>query len=165
MPTILSHAIVPLAVAAALVALLGAVLAVLPDADVIGFKLGVAYGADWGHRGASHSLLFALTAVLIVMTARPKLRSWPIGLFLWASAASHGLLDTLTDGGKGAALYWPLLHERFFAPWQPIRVSPIGAGFFSARGIETLTSEMIWIWLPCAVLTAGGMWLNRKAAR
>jgi inner membrane protein len=170
MPTILSHAIVPLAAAAALgpkriaprVALLGAVLAVLPDADVIGFRFGLAYGAEWGHRGASHALLFALSAVLIVLAAQPKLRRWAIGLFLWASMALHGLLDSLTDGGKGVALYWPLLDQRFFAPWKPIRVSPIGAGFFSARGIETLTSELVWIWLPCAVLVAVGLCVNRR---
>ncbi len=34
-------------------------LSVLPDIDVIGFKLGVHYGDLWGHRGLTHSLLFA----------------------------------------------------------------------------------------------------------
>ena len=33
-------------------------LALLPDADVIAFKLGIPYSAPWGHRGATHSLLF-----------------------------------------------------------------------------------------------------------
>ena len=52
MPTIVSHAIVPLAIAAIAgpkfrppkVALLGAGFAMLPDADVIGFQLGIPYG-------------------------------------------------------------------------------------------------------------------------
>ena len=31
-------------------------LSLLPDADVVGFALGVQYGDPWGHRGATHSL-------------------------------------------------------------------------------------------------------------
>jgi inner membrane protein len=31
----------------------------LPDADVLAFKPGVAYGNIFGHRGFTHSLLFA----------------------------------------------------------------------------------------------------------
>src|SRR5688500_7841019 len=33
--------------------------AVVPDADSIGFALGIRYGDMLGHRGLSHSLLFA----------------------------------------------------------------------------------------------------------
>jgi len=40
--------------------LLWAALSFLPDADVIGFGLGVRYEDPWGHRGATHSLMFAL---------------------------------------------------------------------------------------------------------
>ena len=35
-------------------------LSLLPDADVLGFPLGVHYEDPWGHRGATHSLVFAL---------------------------------------------------------------------------------------------------------
>src|SRR5215470_3507865 len=31
----------------------------LPDVDVIGFSFGVQYGDLWGHRGMTHSILFA----------------------------------------------------------------------------------------------------------
>ena len=31
----------------------------VPDVDSIGFHMGVPYGALWGHRGMTHSLLFA----------------------------------------------------------------------------------------------------------
>ena len=37
-------------------------LALLPDADVIGLPLGIRYQAPFGHRGATHSLVFALAA-------------------------------------------------------------------------------------------------------
>jgi inner membrane protein len=35
-------------------------LSMLPDADVIGFSLGVRYEDTWGHRGATHSFAFAV---------------------------------------------------------------------------------------------------------
>src|SRR5215217_3674951 len=41
---------------------LGAALAVLPDLDVIGFRLGIAYSEPLGHRGLTHSLLVAFVA-------------------------------------------------------------------------------------------------------
>ena len=57
--------------------------------------------------------------------------------------ASHGLLDALTDGGLGAALLWPFSDERFFAPWRPLPVAPIGARFWSgARASRWLAFEL-----------------------
>jgi hypothetical protein len=47
---------------------------------------------------------------------------------------SHGLLDTLTDGGLGCALLWPFDLTRYFAPWRPIPVAPIGLAYFSPYG-------------------------------
>ena len=38
----------------------------LPDADVIGFRLGVPYGGMLGHRGLTHSLIFACMVGLAV---------------------------------------------------------------------------------------------------
>ena len=172
MPTIFTHAVVPLALAAAAgrgvisprLALAGAVFAVLPDADVIGFKFGIDYADEWGHRGATHSLVFAGLCAGALALVWKEARSLVGFAFLALSMMSHGLLDTLTDGGLGAALWWPFDNARIFASDTPVRVSPIGAGFFSSRGIETLMSELRWIWLPCLAL-AGAGWLARHAAR
>ncbi|WP_401728984.1 metal-dependent hydrolase [Stenotrophomonas muris] len=67
MPSIITHAAVPLALWCAadrgripprlLVA--GVIAAMLPDADVLAFALHIPYADAFGHRGASHSLLFA----------------------------------------------------------------------------------------------------------
>jgi inner membrane protein len=38
----------------------------LPDADVLAFKFGVAYGNMFGHRGFTHSLLFAFVVPILV---------------------------------------------------------------------------------------------------
>ena len=97
-------------------------LALLPDADVVGFSFGVRYADPWGHRGATHSIAFALavaTAIAVAATwLRPSrvrlkrvrlkpdttsLRTTSLRTWLIASAVlvSHGLLDTMTDGGRG----------------------------------------------------------------
>jgi inner membrane protein len=172
MPTIISHALVPLAAAMALgghrvtpaIAFTGAIFAMLPDADVIGFKLGIAYADSFGHRGASHSL-FAAAAVagLATLAIQPAKRAVTFA-FLFFAMASHGLLDTLTNGGLGAALLWPLLDVRIHAPVTPIMVSPIGVGFFSTKGVAVLMSEACWIWLPCLALVLAGFTRRRLAS-
>ena len=42
------------------------IVAILPDADVIAFSLDIPYSHPLGHRGFSHSLLFALIVSLLV---------------------------------------------------------------------------------------------------
>jgi len=85
-------------------------------------------------------------------------------MYFFLATASHGLLDALTDGGLGVAFFAPFDNHRYFLPWRPIHVSPIGAGrFFTHRGLEVLQSELLWIWLPAALL-ALSVWLMRRRA-
>jgi len=56
---------------------------------------------------------------------------------------SHPLLDTLTDGGLGCALFWPFDLTRYFAPWRPIPVAPIGLAFFSPFGLFVAAVELV----------------------
>jgi inner membrane protein len=136
-------------------------LALLPDLDVVAFALRVPYAAPFGHRGASHSLCAALlvgfAAALLArgLGARAK----PVGVVTALVVASHGLLDALTDGGLGAALLWPFSDERFFAPWRPLPVAPIGARFWSARGLTVVATELAWF-LPLLVWTC---WPRRRS--
>jgi len=125
--------------------LLWSALSFLPDADVIGFSLGVNYGDEWGHRGATHSFVFALAvgaaiAALAPLFRRPALRTGVTAILV---LASHPLLDTLTNGGLGCALFWPFDHTRYFAPWTPIPVSPIGLGYVSVYGLLVALFELI----------------------
>jgi inner membrane protein len=163
MPTIFTHAVVPLALGLALgqkkisprLIAAGMFVAIVPDFDTVAFKLGIAYADQFGHRGASHSLLFALAIGLCGAVIAPWLRTtrWRALLWLTFCTASHPLLDALTNGGLGVALLWPWSHERLFAPWRPIAVSPIGAGFFSLRGLSVLWSELLWVCAPLGLLT------------
>lgn len=121
-------------------------LSFLPDADVVGFAMGVRYADEWGHRGATHSLVFAVAVGAIIGAAGPLVRR-PVmqtGALAALVLASHPILDTLTDGGLGCALFWPFDLTRYFAPWNPIPVSPIGLGFFSPYGMYTASVELLY---------------------
>jgi inner membrane protein len=132
----------------------GMLAATLPDLDVVGFALGVRYGDLLGHRGLSHSLVFAaVTATCVLFAIGPSSRRVEAWWFLFLCTASHGALDAATDGGLGVAFLSPFSNERYFWPWRPIRVAPIGlTRIFSERGMAVFQTEMVWIWLPCAIL-------------
>ena len=138
------------------------VLSFLPDADVIAFRLGIPYGAPYGHRGAFHSLAFAAIVGLALWPLARAMRSPALFLALTGSVvmATHGLLDTLTDGGKGIALLWPFTDERFFAPWRPIPVAPIGPRVLSAAGLKLMAWEAL-LFLPFFIV---GLWPRRSDA-
>jgi inner membrane protein len=142
----------------------GALCSVLPDIDVIGFYFGVRDGDFWGHRGFTHSLVFAAATAIAAGTVVSKsgvrgISRFSVVLYLFLATASHPLLDAMTNGGLGVAFFSPFDNHRYFLPWRPIRVSPIGVGrFLGSRGLAVLESELIWIWLPaalCAVLAFG----------
>jgi inner membrane protein len=165
MPTVITHGVIGIgaALAAAGPALsprlagFAVVCSVLPDADVAGLFLGVPYNHFFGHRGFFHSLLFALIVGVIAGAVYVKGREPSgrdrllyVGLFS-AIAASHVLLDAMTNGGLGIALLSPLDTSRYFLPWTPIEVAPIGVrAFLSEWGVLVLVSECLWVWLPLA---------------
>lgn len=163
MPSIVSHPVVPLAIAAGLgkaiahwrLAAFGTVASILPDIDVLSFRLGIPYGHPFGHRGATHSLFFAMLIALLAIVLSPRLKSRPLiaGLFVFLAVASHPLLDMLTDGGLGVALFWPVTNERFFFPTRVITVSTLNwHNFFGPAGLAALVSEMRWLWLPGVIV-------------
>lgn len=176
MASIISHAVAALGIGAAFyrpgmpkgVWALGVACAIVPDADVICFHFAVHYQDVWGHRGFTHSLLFAaLLAVMITTlgfrnTGSSERRLWCFYFFL--TIASHGLLDAMTNGGLGVAFFSPFDTARYFLPWRPVLVSPIGVGrFFSPRGLAILQSEVVWIWLPSALLAFFAVLLRRNS--
>ncbi|MFZ6641487.1 metal-dependent hydrolase [Undibacterium sp. TC4M20W] len=163
MATILTHPVVPLTLGLLLgqkrlprpLVLTGMLAVILPDLDVITFKLGIAYDSAFGHRGFSHSIVFAMLVASLVSIFHTRLRSsilvcW---LFIAFATISHGLLDALTTGGQGVEFFWPLTEQRYFFPVQFIEVSPIGVNrFLTARGWRVIQSELLTVWLPCGLL-------------
>src|SRR5213596_2986721 len=145
--------------------------AILPDADVVGFAFGIEYGDLLGHRGFSHSLLFAaLWSLLVVSCEYRRLIKfsrhwWSLVSQFFLVTVSHGLLDAMTNGGLGVAFFSPFDTARYFFPWRPIRVSPVGVGrFFSAQGAAILASEIEYVWLPLAIVWLGVGALRRYFA-
>ncbi len=155
--------------------LIGSICAVLPDADVAGmWWLDIPYGDLLGHRGLSHSLFFALI-VAITFTWGPRIlfrRSSSLttprlfALYLFLCTASHGLFDALTNGGRGIAFFSPFDEGRYFLPWTPVAVAPIGVrAMFSEWGLQVMLSELTWVWAPLALVAALWSALRRLLGR
>ena len=148
--------------------MLAMLLAVLPDADVIAFLFRVPYGSTFGHRGFTHSLAFALLAGLAAVALFFRRADDKPALFAFfaLATASHPLLDALTNGGLGVAFFSPFNDERYFFPFRPVQVSPIGPrAFFSEWGLAVIISELLWVWLPGALLAAAVVIWRRAAGR
>ena len=169
----LTHPLVPMALSGCFptaaispgLVVAGAICSMIPDLDVIGFQFGIRYNDMLGHRGFTHSIIFAtaLAALLTFTLFRNGERNlWLIFLFLFLSTLSHPLLDMLTNGGLGIALFAPFSNARFFFPFRPIEVSPIEVGsFFSEWGVRVLFSEMKWVWLPSTIVFVIGYLMRR----
>ena len=142
--------------------LLAVLCSILPDVDVCSFYFDIAYGSLWWHRGFTHSLLFAFLLSLAVVWLgfkeddRFRPSRWKLWLFFFLLACSHGVLDALTGRAYGVAFFWPFDTSRYSFPWAPIKISPIGLkSFFSPRGMEVISSEISWVWIPSLLLWAG----------
>ena len=109
------------------------------------------------------SLLSAIAALCTQLRSE-QLRGGQTRTRLWllctAVAVSHGLLDTLTDGGLGIALLWPISNARYFAPWTPIPVAPIGPRMLSGHGLRVMMTEA----LQFSPLLIWAAWPRRAAA-
>jgi inner membrane protein len=146
-----------------------AILGALPDLDVVIYPLGLNAPHALGHRGITHSLAFAAVFAALVVRLVFRDRRWRgAWLQLWAvffaALASHAVLDAITNGGQGIAFFAPFSDARWHFPWQPIRVSPIGlTAFFSIEGLRVLRNEIVWLWLPSALLGAGTWYVRRGA--
>lgn len=175
LPTIITHAVLPVAGALAAgkrrvqirLLAVGALAAIVPDVDVLAFRFGIAYADVFGHRGASHSLFVAvfLGAFAALFATSLHVSRTRAFAFVTLCTASHGVLDMATRGGLGVAFFWPLSPERFFLPWRPIAVSPLTlSAFLGGTGLRVVISEFLWVWLP-AFLIAGIIYRFRRGSR
>ena len=179
MPTIFSHGLAAVALGTLYPErklprrfwILAALCAALPDADVLGFTLGFTRHDVLGHRGFTHSIFFAVgIGFLVAIVFFSKVRKfsnhwWGLVAFYFVATASHGVLDAMTDGGPGVAFFAPFSETRYFFPWRPIEVSPLGIDrFLSSRGLEVMISEFKWIWIPSGLLILLSILLRRRSS-
>lgn len=137
--------------------LLGVFCSVIPDADVV-MHNWVSYESFFGHRGFFHSFFFcAILAIFVTGTFYRNEQTfgktgWMYIIYFFLCGASHALLDMMTSGGLGVAIFSPFYNERYFFNWRPIRVSPMSiSSFFGDRAWVILSSEFKWIGIPCLV--------------
>ncbi len=160
MATIYTHAVVGLGLAHLYAArpmrwpfwTLAALLPVLPDLDVLSTA---PYGSPWGHRGFTHSLLFAFVVSLWASGLSFRyLRDnpWRLLALFFLVTASHGLLDALTRGGESIPFFWPVPGR--YGNWGPIPVSDLGFEVPDPRNSRALRAELLWVWLPTVGLAA-----------
>lgn len=163
MASAFSHIAVPIAIRLAVgkksfpwqLFLFALFVSVAPDLDSVAFRFGIPYESQWGHRGFTHSIFFAVifSFIPVIYYRFFKTSRLNVYLFSFASMVSHGILDAFTTGGLGVAFLWPFNSERYFFPWRVIEVSPINIGrFFTHKGVSVLLSELYYVWLPCLVL-------------
>jgi inner membrane protein len=145
---------------------LAAAAAMLPDADIVGMRLGIDFAGPLGHRGITHSLLFAAVVALGAAALSRRWRpagsgAWRIAACVFAATASHGLLDAFTDAGLGVGFFLPFDETRYVFPFTPVRAAPLHiAAFFTSRGEAVLASELFWVWIPAGVIAASAAFLR-----
>jgi inner membrane protein len=166
MPFFISHSAVGLALGSALRPpyvprrfwVLAATLAALPDADLIGWPLGVPDTSLFSHRAITHSLWFAVVAGAVAAWTAFRGPAWaPYRLRLWAifalATASHGFFDAFTVRRLDVEFFAPFSQARYHFAWQPLggRDGPWGV----------LWREALLVLLP-ALSIGWGAWLVRR---
>ena len=167
MPTVITHSLFTLALGKTIrwsestkVSFCSFLCGSLPDLDFVGRYLGIKYADHWGHRGWTHSLVMAMLIGLLLsnLCSQKELKS-KLGWWLYFSflTCTHTLLDMLTNGGHGVALFAPWSHSRVFfsQSYRVINVSPMHFHNFTwDRLAPVFLSELTWIIIPiCLVLT------------
>ena len=160
MATLYTHAVAGLGIARLATArpmpwsywVAAAALPCIPDLDVFSTA---AYGSPMGHRGITHSLLFALAAGAVaagLLHRRFQLRWWRLTGLFFVIVASHGLLDAMTWGGEAIPFFWPLGGR--YGNWGPIPVSDIAFELPDPRTSRSIRAELLWVWLPVVIAVA-----------
>lgn len=171
MTSSLTHTAVPLAIAGAAgqrnvpkpLLATGVAASLAPDLDVVGTQLGFPFEHVLGHRGFTHSPLFALGVALLSLLVWRKLGPSRFAVFSVVSLSmlSHGLLDAVTHGGIGVAFLSPFSNERFLLPWRPIPVVPIELSrLLTPETMAVVFLEVTWIWIPCLMIGLLCRWLR-----
>lgn len=153
----------------------GALVALLPDLDVIFVGLHRGWGEFLYHRGTSHSLWFGcvLGPALGWAIWRGRGRGEPISAWVWlciAALVTHPLLDAFTP--YGTQLFAPF--DRMRVAWQGVAIIDPAysavlavAVIVGARRRTSAQTARVVAWGALALSTAYllfGVWLGHRAA-
>jgi inner membrane protein len=127
-------------------------LSLLPDLDILPLAFGVRDAGLYGHRGITHTWIFAAVVAAVAWVIFRKGRNpLRVAVLTFMTVASHGILDASTTDSRGIHLLWPLISERMVMPIRPIPVAPSGIEFLSWRGIQVSMVELLYF-LPLGIL-------------
>lgn len=179
MPTVFAHALVPIAIGLGLgrrripprLLMAGAAAAMLPDADVVAFKFGIAYADALGHRGASHSVVFALLlGVLAASVACAGLDGVPVRRLLGALASTAGHADQRRPGRGavvavvGAAFLRAVAGHRGIAVRAPVLQRARRGGIVVGSPLDWHAGAVADGDLSCTTLLVGATSVAMKAS-
>ena len=177
MPSIVAHAVAGAALATAAfspraaprrVWITAAIVAAVPDVDAIGRPFGnLAIEASFGgHRGFTHSVMFALIAGAITTWGFFRIPEGSglhrrLFLALALAIASHGVLDALSTIGNGVAFWAPFSWTHYEFRWQPLgEIGPGPRG--PERAFDIVANEFFWVGLPSLIVVAIARWIRRE---
>ena len=163
LPTTLTHTIPVIAVGLGLgkdyiskrLIFTGAFIANIPDLDLIAPRFyDFAFDSIYGHRGFSHSIVFAIISSFIFSFFFIKSGFKKAFLFLTFCTLSHGVLDSFTQGGLGIPFIWPLTDIRYYSFAQPIINSGVSFRtlYTTTKAFPIYWSEFIWVWVPFGLI-------------
>lgn len=140
-----------------------------PDLDLGTLAFEIRPTELLGHRGLTHSFFAAAMMALAVSFvafrslqpfSRPFVR---VAAFLFFAGAAHGVLDALTAGDVGVALFAPFENGRHLLPFKLLAVCPLGFDeYFGEWGLWTLANELFYVVIPLTIVVSA---LERKMRR
>jgi inner membrane protein len=177
LPTFIGHAVTGIALSSTIsnkrqwlkIGFISVFCSIVADADAIGFRLGIPYQHWLGHRGFSHSIIFAAAVAFVVLLFFPekslKYRFLYFCVF-FPCGLLHSIFDAMTNGGLGVAFFSPFNNNRYFFSWTPIEVSPLSIKrFLATRGLDVIRSEFFWVIVPSFFFMVMAIIYRRKNAR
>lgn len=135
-------------------------LAWLPDADLLWVFAGVRDHGLIGHRGFTHTPLFAVAVGLLAglcvrWRGGNRKEAVRLGCLAGFLVGTHGILDALAQDGRGMLFLWPFSLRRFHFPWRPIPDAPVGWALFTRLGLSHLAIEFVYF-LPLTLFALRG---------
>jgi membrane-bound metal-dependent hydrolase YbcI (DUF457 family) len=105
--------------------------------------------------GGCDSVALTVGVVAALFHRSLGVRYWTTAVVIAGAAASHGLLDMMTDSGMPVAYLWPLSSTRMFADWRPLHAIPLHRHHFLALSVIRLGSELRQLIVPMTVGAVG----------
>jgi inner membrane protein len=142
----------------------------IPDIDALGPLFDAREPSLFAARGFSHSLVFAaiftlIVAALFFRSASTRARSIAIAI-VFASTASHGIVDAMSVGDVGVAFFAPFSSTRFFLPLRVIAACPNAPPEHIGAWIKLLAAnELLFILAPAFLIAFTiRVWITSRVA-